>query len=452
MPHPADPLLERPTPPRRRLPTGLRPLSHVNYRRFFFAQSISLLGIHMHRAALLWLVLTLTDDALLVGLASSCSLLPSLPLAPLAGVLADRFPKRRILLATQGLAMLQALALGTLLVAGVRDAGVVIGLALLSGCIQAFDVPTRHAFIVETIGDRADLPGAITMNATLFNITRTFGGWAAGAAMAYYSEAACFYINAATYLPVLVALASLRLARRPLEGAHEGIFERLAGGFRYVRERPPIRATLMMLGLTAVAAMSHGALMPVMARHGLGGDEQVYGRLFAVSGFGAMLMAAWLTMHPRQGPRLAPFIPLGAMVTGTTLMTFSQVHSVWAAYPLLFVLGCSLMFQIAATNTSLQSVVNDSQRGRVMSYYTMMLLGMIPVGDLLVGALTKSLNGWAGVANPAWGARWTLLGGGALMLLGGLVLSRGIAAMRDLPAGGGGGDLEGTLAASADSC
>jgi MFS family permease len=387
----------------------LRALSHRNYRLFFSGQSVSLVGTWMTRIATSWLVYRLTGSELLLGVVGFAGQIPSFLLAPFAGVLVDRWNRHRLLVATQVLAMLQSLALAILALTGRINITQLIWLSILQGVINAFDMPARQAFVVEMIERREDLPNAIALNSSMVNAARLVGPSAGGVIIAAVGEGWCFMIDAVSYLAVIASLLLMRVAPRALKQARDGnMLRQLREGWTYVARFAPIRDVLLMLALVSLVGMPYTVLMPVFASQVLRGGPNTLGLLMAASGVGALLGALFLAAR-RSVLGLGTYIPLTAAAFGAGLVAFSFSRSLWLSMLLMVVTGLGFMVQMAASNTVLQTIVDEDKRGRVMSFYTMAFMGTAPFGSLLAGGVAERI-----------GAPLTLMFGGVGCIAGAL--------------------------------
>jgi MFS family permease len=385
---------------------AVRALGHRNYRLFFSGQSVSLIGTWLTRVATSWLVYRLTGSAELLGLIGFCGLAPTFFLAPLAGVYVDRRSRHRILVVTQVLSMMQSFALAVLTLLHLITVAEIAALQLLQGLINAFDTPARQAFVVEMIEDRADLPNAIALNSSMFNGARLVGPSVAGILIAAVGEGGCFLIDGISYLAVIASLVAMRLRPAERPGAGKNPWRDMVEGFRYVTGFPPIRALLTLLGGASLVGMPYTVLMPLIASQRLHGGANTLGFLMAASGMGAFLAAIRLAAR-RTVVGLGRTIALSSCSFGLSLAAFAASRVLWLSLPLLVVVGFSMMLQTASTNTILQTIVEERMRGRVMSFYSMAVMGTAPFGSLLAGFLAGRI-----------GAPWTIAAGGVLLVFG----------------------------------
>ncbi|HOX24427.1 MAG TPA: MFS transporter [Candidatus Krumholzibacteria bacterium] len=397
----------------------LRALHHRNFRLFFAGQSLSLIGTWMQRLALGWLVYRLTDSPFLLGVVGFAGQIPSFLLAPVAGVLADRVRRHRLLLVTQTLSMAQALVLAGLVLTGTIQIWHVIALAIWLGAINGFDMPVRQSFLIEMVDDRRDLGNAIALNSTMVNGARLIGPTVAGLLIAAVGEGVCFLINGVSYLAVIGSLLAMRV--RPAAAEPAGPMLRgFAAGLRYVAGFEPILALLLLLALLSLAGLPYTVLMPVFARDILQGGPDALGFLMGAAGVGA-LAGAWYLASRRTAAGLGNVIVAASAVFGGGLVGFAWSRSLALSLVMIALVGFGQIVLFAASNTLLQTLVDDDKRGRVMSFYTMAFMGFGPLGNLAAGALAQR-----------WGAPWTLTAGAALFLLGAARFLNRLPALRAL--------------------
>jgi MFS family permease len=366
-------------------------LKYRNFRLFFFGQSISLIGTWMQQVAMIWLVYRLTNSPLLLGLVGFCSQIPSFFLAPVAGVFTDRWSLHRTILATQGLAMLQAAILFVLTWTSVVAVWHVLLLGVFMGLVNAFDIPARQAFLIQMVEGREGLAGAIGLNSSMFNGARMVGPAIAGFLIAAVGEATCFLLNALSYVAVLAGLLAMRLPPRPPAKPPKHPLHELREGFLYAFGFPPIREILLLLAVVNLAAMPLTVLLPVFATEVLHGGPDTLGLLTSSLGTGA-LMGALVLASRKTVLGLGRQIAWASGAVGLGLIVFSFSGVLWQSMLLLVITGFALMMETAASNTILQTIVDDDKRGRVMSFYAMAFLGVAPLGSLLAGGLASRLG------------------------------------------------------------
>jgi MFS family permease len=386
--------------------SSLRALRSRNYRLFFAGQSVSLIGTWMTRLATSWLVYQLTDSAFLLGLTSFVGQIPAFFVAPIAGVWLDRWDRHRVLVITQVLAMIQSLALAILAFTGWINLWWIIGLALLQGLINAFDMPARQAFVIEMIEDRADLGNAIALNSSMVNGAKLVGPAIAGVLVAVAGVGVCFLIDGLSYIAVIASLMAMKVAPAKPRAAAKSAVQELAEGWRYVAGSPAIRSILILLAVVSVTGMPYTVLMPVVAVDLLHGGAHTLGFLMAMSGVGALASAIGLALR-RTVLGLGKRIAISAALFGGGLMVLGFSRSLTISLLLMVVTGFGVMQQMAASNTILQTIAADDKRGRVMSFYTLAILGMNPIGSLLAGGVAARV-----------GVPVTMIGAGAICLAG----------------------------------
>jgi MFS family permease len=401
-------------------PVGLRALAHRNYRLFIGGQLVSLIGTWMQSVAQGWLVYRLTGSSLQLGLVGFASQIPVFLFSAAGGVLADRWPRRYVVMFAQAAMMTLAFILAALTITGAVRLWHVFVLAFLLGVANAVDLPTRQSFVIEMVGGRADLSNAIALNSSMVNGARLVGPAVAGALVAAVGEGWCFLLNGASFLAVIAGLAMMRLPPTPREQAPGGAFSRMAEGFGYVAKTPPVRALLLLLGGVSLLGMPYAVLGPVVAEEVLHGGPQAYGLLMSAAGVGSLLGAVALALKRRTSGLLV-WVPAGAAGFGAALILFSFSRAFWLSAALLVPAGFCMMVQMASVNTLVQSMVPDRLRGRVMSVYAMMFLGMAPFGSLLAGA----------VAHPL-GAPFTIAMGGTVCVAAGGVFWWRLPRFRDM--------------------
>ena len=399
---------------------AFRALRHRNFRLFFGGQSISLIGTWMTRIATAWLVYRLTRSALLLGTVSFAGQIPTFLVAPFAGVWVDRLNRRKVLVWTQSLAMLQSFALAALTLSGHITIAWILGLAVMQGLINAFDMPGRQAFMVQMVGDRADLGNAIAINSSMVNMARLVGPSLAGLVIAATNEGWCFFIDGVSYIAVIASLLMMRLELPAARRAATSTFHELKEGWSYVSSFLPIRTILMLFALVSLMGMPFVVLMPIFAAGVLHGGPHTLGFLMGAMGVGALISA--LSLAVRKTVRgLIRMIPLAATVFGLGLVGFGLSHVFWLSMLVVLVAGMGMMQGMAASNTIIQTLVSEDKRGRVMSYYTMAFVGMAPFGSLLAGTMAStipSMRMWVTGGPALTGAQWTVMINGAVVVLG----------------------------------
>ncbi len=398
----------------------VRALRHRNYRLFFGGQGISLIGTWMTRVATGWLVYRLTGSAFLLGLVSFAGQIPVLFLGPFAGVWVDRWNRHRVLLITQALSMLQSFALAALALTKIITVNEIVVLNLFQGAVNAFDMPARQAFVIEMVEDSEDLGNAIALNSSLVNAARLIGPSVAGLLIALAGEGYCFLIDGFSYLAVIASLLAMVVVVRPREHEHGSVLSELRDGWTYIRGFHPIWWILLLLALVSLVGMPYTTLMPIFAGRILHGGAHTLGFLMGATGVGALIGAVRLAAR-RTVLGLGRVIPMTAAGFGASLIAFSLSRHQWLSMLLLVVTGFCFMQQMAASNTILQTIVEDKKRGRVMSFYSMAFQGVAPFGSLIAGEAASRI-----------GAPLTLAIGGAICIGGAAVFASQLPVLRRL--------------------
>jgi len=399
------------------LPLAIRALRSRSYRLFVAGQLISLVGTWMQMVAQSWLIYRMTGSAALLGLLGFAGQIPVFVLAPLGGVIADRVSRHRVLVTTQTTMMALAAALSALTLSGRVQVWHLFALASLLGIANAFDIPTRQAFVIEMV-QREDLMNAIALNSSMVNGARVVGPAVAGVVVAAVGEGWCFFLNAVSYVAVIGALLLMRLPRRPRATPQASAWASIVEGFVFSWQTTPVRALLLLLGLVSLMGMPYSVLMPIFADRILAGGPNTYGLLMSASGVGALAGAATLTVR-RHIRGLGRWVALSATGFGVSLIAFSFSRSLWVSALLLVPAGFCMMVEMAASNTLIQAMVPDRLRGRVMAVYSMMFMGMAPLGALIAGALAAPL-----------GAPATVAIGGVACIAGGVVFGARLPTLR----------------------
>ncbi|MCB9851876.1 MAG: MFS transporter [Phycisphaerales bacterium] len=386
---------------------AFRALRHRNYRLFFAGQALSLIGTWITRVAIGWLVYRLTDSAFMLGLVSFVGMAPTFLVTPLGGIAADRWNRHRVLVITQVVLMLTSLLLAYFAISGTITISHIVVLSAMQGLCNAFDIPTRQAFVVDLVEGRADLSSAIAMNSMIFNSARLIGPSIAGVLIAIFGEGLCFFIDGVSFLAVISALLAMRIATAAPRKANAHVVHELRVGLGAAFGFPPIRAILLLMAMTSLMGMPYSVLMPVFADRVLHGDAMTLGFLMAASGVGALCGALMLAMR-ESVLGLGRLIAGGAIVFGVTLAAFGLSRSLWLSLPLLIGAGFAMMVQNAASNTIVQTIVDDDKRGRVMGFFAMAFMGTMPFGSLIAGAMARHIGAPATV----------MIGGGVCSLAG----------------------------------
>ncbi len=405
-------------------PTGIarifRALRYRNYRLFFIGQGISLIGTWMQQVAMSWLVYSLTNSAWLLGVVAFSGLISNSLLTPFAGVLVDRLDRHRILVVTQVLAMLQALTLAAVVLTGSAAVWNLILLSIALGLINAFDMPTRQSFVLDMVTNREDLGNAIALNSSLFNGARLIGPSIAGVLVALVGEGLCFLINGISFIAVIACLLAMRISPTPARLRKENFFRGMKDGANYAFGFPPVKYIIILLAFSALVAMPYPVLMPVFAREILQGGANTLGFLMASAGVGALVGAIYLASR-KNVFGLDKIIVVSSCSFGVGLICFSFSRMMILSMLFMAVIGFGMVVQLAASNTILQTIADDDKRGRVMSIFVMSFMGLAPFGSLLFGGLADVI-----------GAPYTLLMGGACVLVGGVIFARKFSSVKGM--------------------
>jgi len=391
---------------------AFRALRHRNFRLFFAGQLISLIGTWMQTVAQSWLVYRLTGSAVLLGTVGFVSQIPVFFMATVGGIVADRYPKRRIVVITQTSSMVLAFLLAWLTLTDLVRVWHVVLLSGLLGVVNAFDIPARQSFFVEIVG-KDDLQSAIGLNSSIFNGARIIGPAIAGILVALIQEGWCFFVNGVSFIAVIIGLLIMRVKEREIHSGSTEALEQALEGFRYALSSPTVSSLLLLVALVSLVGVPYTVLMPILADRILHGGAKALGLLMSATGVGAMMGA--LTLAMRRGIRgLGTIAALAAAGFGASLVLVSFSRSLALSMVLLMPVGYCVMLQMAATNTLLQTMSPDRLRGRVMALYSMMFMGMAPVGSLAAGfaaerlgtPVTLAIGGAACMAGAGVFARW----------------------------------------------
>ena len=397
----------------------LRTLRYRNYRLFFGGQIVSLVGTWITTTATSWLVYRLTGSALLLGVVGFAGQFPAFLLGPFAGIVVDRHDRHRLLVVTQTMSMLQSFALAALTLSGHITIGLIIALNIVQGIVNAFDMPGRQSFLIQMIENKADLGNAIALNSSMVNAARLLGPSIAGVVIAAVGEGWCFFIDGVSYLAVIAALVMMRITAADRRGAGRGrALHEFREGFSYAFGFRPIRSIILLLAIVSLVGVPYTVLMPIFAAEIFHGGPHTLGLLMTSSGVGALAGALWLAAR-KSVVGLGRIIPAAGTLFGAGLIFFSFSRTLWIALPFMVITGFGFMTQMAASNTVIQTIVDDAKRGRVMSFYMMAFLGTVPFGSLIAGSLSSRI-----------GAPHTLLVGGICCVAGAAWFAKGLPAIR----------------------
>ncbi len=373
-----------------RVPKGFSAIRHRNFRLYMGGQLVSLVGTWMQIIAQGWLVYQLSHSELALGLVGFASAIPALIISPWAGVIVDRVPKRKILVATQVGAMLLAFILSAMSFAGIVQVWHVIVLAAGLGVVNAFDGPARQAFVVEMVG-REDLPNAIAMNSMTFNSARILGPGLGGILLAAFGSSWCFLLNGLSFLAVIASLLAMQLTpyeRKPLALSP---WKQLTSGLAYAKNTPELRGLLLMALFFSLFGISYSTVLPAFIDKVLHQDAKAFGVINAMTGVGAVAGAFVIAQYGDRGQR-GRWLVWSSLLFPLVLAAFAINHNYPAAMVLALLLGLGFMLTFTLINTLLQTRLADEMRGRVLSLYTLTFYGFTPFGNLLIGSLSERLG------------------------------------------------------------
>jgi len=403
-----------------RINTIFRSLKYKNYRLFFGGQSISLIGTWMQRLAMPWLVYHITGSVFLLGVVSFAGQIPTFLLAPFAGVITDRFSRYKVLLITQIISLVQAFVLAIFALSGSIQLWHIVGLSVLLGCVNAFDVPSRHSFVLEMVEKKEDLGNAIALNSMMFNSARLIGPSIAGLILATAGEGICFLINAISYIFVIISLLMMKVRPREIPQKEHHMFKEIREGLDYTFGYAPIKHLILLLGIVSLMGSTYTVLMPVFAKEVLHGGSDTFGFLMGAAGLGALLGAVYLASRESL-IKLGRLIPAAAALFGTGLIVMSFLKIFPVTLILMVLVGLGMMLHTASSNTIIQTITDDDKRGRVMGFYTMAIMGTAPFGSLLSGFLAKTI-----------GTPETILVGGVSCVIGALFFLRKLPELKNI--------------------
>lgn len=383
-------------------------LRHRNFRLYLSGQFVSLIGTWMQQLATSWMVYRLTHSPLWLGISMFSSQIPMFIFGWMSGVLVDRANKRRLLVWTQSLSAIQALALAALTLTGRINLTELIGLNLVLGCINAVDMPARQAFVIQMIAKKDDLANAIALNSSVMNGTRLIGPAIAGFTIAAFGEGPCFLLNALSYIAVIIALMAMQIEREPRLGQEENFFESLRTGLHAAFDDPPIRVMLIYLAYVSLMGLPYNTLFPALATRVDGGGANALGGITAAAGLGALTGAMYLARR-RNVEGLGRVAGRATVAFSLGLIAIAWSTPFVLTLLCIFVTGLSMMLLLASGNTVIQTLVEDDKRGRVMAFFSFALLGTAPFGSLFMGWLAQRI-----------GIPWALTFCGGMCLMGGL--------------------------------
>ena len=362
-----------------------------NYRLYFIGQSISLIGTWMQKTAVSWVIYSLTHSKFMLGVTLFATMFPSFLLSFIGGVVSDRYNRYRILLLTQVVSMIQAVLLTALIFFKQYSVAEIIGLSVLLGIINAFDVPARQSLVYEMVADKKDLPNALALNSSMVNLSRLIGPGIAGLAIEKFGDDVCFGLNAVSFVAVIISLLLMRLPKYVSKPHAKNILGELKEGLTYIKKTPSIAFVIGMLALISFFVLPFSTLIPAYAKDIFHGSASTFGVIDSVIGLGAFTGAIFLASL-KPGRNLRKILAVNTFVFGLGLVLFS--HTTY--YPLALVFATigafGMMSQITISNTLIQTTVNPAMRGRVISLYAMAFFGMQPLGGLFIGWLSQHIG------------------------------------------------------------
>jgi MFS family permease len=378
-----------------------------NYRLYFIGQGVSLIGSWMQNIALSWLVYRLTGSVLLLGVVGFTSQIPTFVLSPFAGVLTDRYDRRKMLILAQTFFMFQSLVLGILVLFNLIEVWHIISLSLIFGVISAFDSPARQSLVIDLIDKPEDLGNAIALNSAIFNGARLVGPAIAGVTISVVGEGICFMLNALSFIAVIGALMRIKISEK--QAVHSTNFiESFKEGFQYTFQSVPIRTLIIVLAVISLVGLPFIVLLPAYAKEILHGSSDTLGYLMSAMGAGALLGAFYMAAR-RSVIGLGKIISVNAGLLGLAIALVAFSGAMSFSLILFFFGGLSMILFLSSLNTMLQTIAEEDKRGRVMSFYAMALMGISPIGNLLAGIIASEI-----------GISYTLLIGGGITILSGV--------------------------------
>jgi MFS family permease len=390
----------------------LRAFRYRNYRLYFIGQGISQIGNWSTLLATSWLVYQLTDSPLLLGVVGFATRIPTLILSPIAGVIADRGSRQRIIIITQILSMVQSFSLAALTLMGLINVWEIITLSVFQGTLNALYMPTLQAFIKDIIEQPEDLGNAIALNSSLVSSARLIGPAAAGFLVASVGAGICFLLDGISYLAVIIAFLAMKVPPIQIAVSTTSTRQKLKEGFNYAFNNSAIRSMLLLLSLLGFVGLPYVTLTPIFAADILQGGSQTLGILMAASALGALIASVYLSSKSHIFG-LEKAIAIAPLLLGTGLIIFSLSRFLLFSLSAMVLIGFSVILQLASTNTVLQTIADDDKIGRLMSLVSMAFMGIAPFGDLFSGWLASQI----GVTN-------TLIFNGLVCLAGSLIFSR----------------------------
>lgn len=366
--------------------TAVRALKYSNFRLYFSGQAVSLIGTWMQRMAVSWLVFRLTHSEFMLGLVVFAGQIPIMLLSPYGGALTDRHSRYKVLLFTQIASMIQAGLLAGVVLSGHHNITLIIVLSVILGIINAFDTPARQSLMINLVDDKKDLPNAIALNSSMVTLARLLGPVAAGFILSSFGEGVCFAANFVSFIAVIASLLLMKIQPEQRKPNKQDIWQGLRDGYGYLQQHAGIRSVILLMACTSFFVMPYSALLPVFATNVFHGNVTTFSWLNAVSGLGALGGAIYMaTLKP--GKSLLKIIAYSSAQFSIGLILFALTGLFPLALCFIMAAEFGMLSQIAASNTYIQTHVDENMRGRVISYYVMAFQGMAPIGSLLIGFL-----------------------------------------------------------------
>lgn len=369
--------------------SAFRALKHRNYRFYFIGQAISILGTWVQQVALSWLVYRLTGSATLLGLTAFLAQAPQLIIGPISGPWLDKHNRQRMLMTTQALLMLQAILLGVLSFCNLLETWHLIVLATMMGVFTSVDVPLRQSLLSQIVTNKEDVPNAIALNAALFNSARFLGPPIAGVLLTLTSETICFFINAASFLALILLAAKMQIA--PTPKLRQSFGNALSEGMQYIFQHHKVKTLLFVVAILNITASAYVVLMPAFTREIYHGDAQLLGGLLGAAGAGALTSSIWLASRTNH-QAILKIVLFGIWLTASALLIFSLTHYLPIALLSICAVGFGIALTNVASNSYIQLAVTDQLRGRVLSVYTAIRFGFDALGGLIAGAVASQIG------------------------------------------------------------
>ncbi len=369
----------------------LRAFRYRNFCLYFIGQGISQIGNWSTILATSWLVYQLTDSAWLLGVVGFASRIPTLFISPIAGVIADRGSRHRIVIVTQILSMVQSLLLAVLALTGIINVRQIIVLSVFQGIVNALYMPTLQAFVKEIIEQPEDLGNAIALNSSLISSARLIGPAVAGFLVASVGAGVCFLLDGISYIAVIAAFLVMKVPSTKIVPSTTSTMQKLKEGFDYAYNNSAIRSMLLLLSLLGFVGLPYVILIPIFAADILKGGSQTLGLLMGASALGALIASVYLSSRSHIYG-LEKAIAIAPMLLGTGFIIFSLSNILLFSLPVMVLIGFSVILQLASTNTVLQTIVDDDKIGRLMSLVSMAFMGVVPFGNLFSGWLASQIG------------------------------------------------------------